>query len=107
MTPETMKAAVLTGFGGPEVVQIVERPIPAQKANQELIQNHAASVNSGDVRIRSKTVPKGCEFLMPRVFGFNTPCTKTLGTVFAAQVTQVGARVKKFIPGDLVLGAKI
>ena len=58
MTPSTMKAAVLTRFGGPEVVQIAQRPVPVLKANQVLIQNQAASVNSGDARIRSKNVLK-------------------------------------------------
>ncbi|MBT6096971.1 MAG: NAD(P)-dependent alcohol dehydrogenase [Marinovum sp.] len=105
MTPATMKAAVLTGFGGPEVIQIAQRPVPVLKANQMLIQNQAASVNSGDARIRSKTVPKGYEFIMSLVFGFNRPRTEILGTVFAGKVTQVGASVTKFNPGDLVFGS--
>ena len=105
MTPTTMKAAVLTGFGGPEVVQIMQRPVPVLKANQVLIQNQAASVNSGDARIRSKNVPKGYKFLMSLVFGFNRPRIETLGTVFAGRVAQVDASVTKFKPGDLVFGS--
>lgn len=105
MTPTTMKAAVLTGFGGPEVFQIAQRPLPVLKANQVLIQNRAASVNSGDARIRSKTVPKGYRFLVSLIFGFTKPRIETLGTVFAGQVSKVGARVTKFKPGDLVFGS--
>ena len=51
MTPTTMKAAVLTGFRGPEVVQIAQRSLPVLNANQVLIQNLAVRVNSGDARI--------------------------------------------------------
>ena len=105
MTPTTMKAAVLNRFGGPEVVQIIQRPVPVLKANQVLIQNQAASVNSGDARIRSKNVPKGYKFLMSLVFGFNRPRIETLGTVFAGRVAQVDASVTKFKPGDLVFGS--
>ena len=79
MTPTTMKAAVLTGFGGPEVVQVAQRPVPVLKANQVLIRTRAASVNSSDARIRSKTVPKGYKFLMSLVFGFTAPRIETLG----------------------------
>ena len=105
MTPSTMKAAVLTRFGGPEVVQIAQRPVPVLKANQVLIQNQAASVNSGDARIRSKNVPKGYKFLMSLVFGFNRPRVEILGTVFAGKVVEVGASVTKFKPSDLVFGS--
>ena len=105
MTPSTMKAAVLTRFGGPEVIQIAQRPVPVLKANQVLVQNQAASVNSGDARIRSKNVPKGYKFLMSLVFGFHRPRIETLGTVFAGRVTQVGASVAKFKLGDLVFGS--
>ena len=68
-----------------------------------LIQNLAESVHSGDARIRSKTVPKGYRFLISLVFGFTTPRIETLGTVFAGQVSKVGARVTKFKPDDFSL----
>ncbi len=105
MTPTTMKAAVLTGFGGPEVVQVAQRPVPVLKANQVLIRTRAASVNSSDARIRSKTVPKGYKFLMSLVFGFTAPRIETLGSVLAGEVAEVGAKVTKFKPGDLVFGS--
>lgn len=105
MIPETMKAAVLTGFGGPDVVRITNRPMPKLKADQVLVRNHAATINSGDARIRAKNVPKGYGFLMSLVFGFSTPRKEILGTVFAGEVVEAGSDVKNFKPGDRVFGS--
>ncbi len=100
-----MKAAVLTGFGAPDVVRIAERPTPKINPDQVLVKLHASTVNSGDARIRSKNVPKGFGFIMSLVFGFNTPRKEVLGTVFAGEVTEVGANATGFKVGDLVYGS--
>ena len=100
-----MKAAILTAFGGPEVIRIADRPMPQIKPNQVLVKNHAATVNSGDARIRSKNVPKGYRFLLSLFFGFKKPRKEILGTVFAGEVTSVGADVTEFKPGDMVFGS--
>jgi NADPH:quinone reductase-like Zn-dependent oxidoreductase len=100
-----MKAAILTAFGGPEVIQITDRPVPQVKPNQVLVKNHAATVNSGDARIRSKNVPRGYRFLLSLFFGFKKPKKEILGTVFAGEVSSVGADVTEFKPGDLVFGS--
>lgn len=105
MIPDKMKSAILTSFGGPEVVRIAERPVPQPKPDQVLVRNHAATVNSGDARIRSKNVPKGYGFIMSLVFGFSTPKIETLGTVFTGEVVVVGANVKSFKAGDRVFGS--
>lgn len=100
-----MKAAVLTGFGGPEVVRIAQRPTPKIKPEQVLVKLHASTVNSGDARIRSKNVPKGFGFIMSLVFGFNTPRKEILGTVFAGEVIEFGANVTGFKTGDMIYGS--
>ena len=105
MIPETMKSAILTGFGAPDVIRITNRPTPKPKPNQLLIRNCATSVNSGDARIRAKNVPKGYKFIMGLVFGFNTPRIETLGTVFAGEVLAVGHEVNDFKPGERVFGS--
>ena len=105
MTPTTMKVAVLTGFGGPEVAQVVQRPVPVLKANQVLIRTRAASINSRDACVRSKTVPNRYKFLMSLVFGFTASRIETLGSVFAGEVAEFGAMVTRFKPGDLVFGS--
>jgi len=105
MIPATMNTAVLTAFGGPDVVRIAKRPIPALKPDEILIRNRAATVNSGDARIRAKNVPKGYGFLMSMMFGFSKPKITALGTVFAGEVVSVGDLVTDFKPGDRVFGS--
>lgn len=48
-----MKAVVMNSFGGPEVLQPTELPIPTPKAGEILIQVHAAGINPVDYKIRS------------------------------------------------------
>lgn len=105
MNKKTMKAAVLTAFGGTEVIELAERPVPSITKDQVLVRNIATSVNSGDVRIRAKNVPKGYKFLMSLVFGFSKPRKEVLGTVFAGEIVNVGASVTQLKPGDLVFGS--
>lgn len=105
MIPATMNTAVLTAFGAPDVIRLAQRPIPALKADEILIRNRAATVNSGDARIRAKKVPKGYGILMSLLFGFRTPKITALGTAFAGEVVSIGAQVKDFKPGDRVFGS--
>ncbi len=48
-----MKAVGLTEYGGPEVLKLVEVPVPATGARQIRIRVHAATVNPGDTLLRS------------------------------------------------------
>ncbi len=47
-TPATMQAVEITEFGGPDVLQITERPAPKLDHGQVLIKVAAAGVNRGD-----------------------------------------------------------
>lgn len=47
-TPATMQAVEITEFGGPDVLQIAERPTPKPDHGQVLIKVAAAGVNRGD-----------------------------------------------------------
>ncbi len=105
MTPKTMKAAVLTAFGAPDVIRIAPRSVPTVSANQVLVRNITTSLNSGDVRIRSKNVPQGFKFLVSLVFGFRQPRKEVLGTVFAGEIVETGANVSSFKVGGLVFGS--
>jgi NADPH2:quinone reductase len=49
---ENMRAAIVTKFGGPEVLELTETQIPTPNSHQVLIRVHAASVNFADINAR-------------------------------------------------------
>jgi NADPH2:quinone reductase len=53
----TMKAIVITEKGGPDVLQILERPVPVPNENEVLIKIQAAGVNRPDVFQRKGNYP--------------------------------------------------
>jgi len=57
MLPNSMKAIVITKPGGPEVLEIADRPIPVPNDNEVLIRIHAAGVNRPDVFQRKGNYP--------------------------------------------------
>lgn len=60
-----MRAIEIRQFGGPEVLQLCERPLPELKAGEVLIKVHAAGVNRPDVlqRLGHYPVPPGASDL--------------------------------------------
>lgn len=52
-----MKAIEITEFGGPDVLQLCERPLPQLKSGEVLIKVHAAGVNRPDVFQRQGNYP--------------------------------------------------
>eukprot|EP00183_Erythrolobus_madagascarensis_P007319 CAMPEP_0185845964 /NCGR_PEP_ID=MMETSP1354-20130828/1781_1 /TAXON_ID=708628 /ORGANISM="Erythrolobus madagascarensis, Strain CCMP3276" /LENGTH=323 /DNA_ID=CAMNT_0028546043 /DNA_START=106 /DNA_END=1077 /DNA_ORIENTATION=- len=98
-----MSVAVINAYGGPEVVEIVQVPKPRVGANDVLIRTSATTVNSGDWRIRSLTVPEGFGFLMRLMFGLRRPKALVLGTEVAGVVEDVGKNVTGFKVGDEVV----
>ena len=95
-----MKAVVYEQYGPPEVLQFreVEKPVP--KDNEVLIKTHAATVTTGDWRLRSLNAPYGFRFLMRLMFGFSRPKQPVLGSELAGVVEAVGKDVRKFKVGD-------
>jgi NADPH:quinone reductase-like Zn-dependent oxidoreductase len=86
-----MRAVVLTGTGGPEVLKVQERPDPAVGPGQVRIAVRAAGINFADTLARVGLYPDA-----PK-----TPCV--LGYEVAGEVESVGAEVGDFSPGDRVV----
>ena len=49
---KSMRAAIVTKFGGPEVLELTEIQIPTPNSHQVLIRVHASSVNFADINAR-------------------------------------------------------
>jgi NADPH:quinone reductase-like Zn-dependent oxidoreductase len=92
-----MKAIVMTGYGGPEVLQYkdVEKPFPT--ANQVLVKVHAASLNASDFEIMRGSWAS-------RLGGPMRTKHRIFGTDIAGTVEAAGSNVTKFQPGDEVMG---
>lgn len=97
-----MKAVVYEKYGPPEVLQIKEVEKPSPKDNEVLIKICAATVTSGDWRVRSLNVPVGFGLIMRLVFGVSRPKQPILGSELAGVIESVGKNVSKFKVGDPV-----
>lgn len=80
---KTMKAAITTEYGAPEVISVQTVPIPIPKDNEYLIQIHASAINSADVRTRALHAKFPLNVLMRMVLGMKRPRNAILGTVYA------------------------
>ena len=98
-----MKAFVATAYGPPDVLQMREVPTPVPEPDEVLIGVRAASVSSGDWRIRSLSVPTGFGTITRAMFGFTRPRQPILGTELAGVVEAVGPAVTRFAVGDEVV----
>jgi NADPH:quinone reductase-like Zn-dependent oxidoreductase len=107
-----MKAVVYTEYGPPEVLHLADMPEPTPKDDEVLIRVRATPVNYGDLTARNfKNLPAS-EFHMPSLllllsrlsFGINKPKINILGSEFAGDVEAIGKAVKRFKPGDAVMG---
>src|SRR5918994_466537 len=86
-----MRAVVLTGHGGPEVLQVQERPAPEVGRGQIRIGVRAAGINFADTLARVGLYPDA-----PK-----PPCV--LGYEVAGEVESVGEGTEGFAPGDRVM----
>lgn len=90
--PSTMQRVEITRFGGPEVLEARQAPVPAPSPDELLIRVQAAGINRPDVMQRMGTYP-----MPPGV-------TPIPGLEVAGLVVAVGERVTGFRVGDLVCG---
>ena len=91
-----MKAVLAETYGGPEVLEPADVPIPKVGPNGVLVQVHASSVNPIDWKLRSGHLKALMDFVFPVIWG----------TDFSGVVTEIGSAVTFFKPGDEVYGFK-
>jgi NADPH:quinone reductase-like Zn-dependent oxidoreductase len=98
----TMRAAVYSTNGSPDVIRIKDVGKPAPNDNEVLIEVRAASINPLDVGLL-----KGMPYIFRLIFGLRKPNDTGLGVDVAGNVEAVGRNVTQFKPGDAVFGACI
>ncbi len=87
----TMKAAVIRGFGGPDVLETTEVPVAEPQPGHLLIKVNAAGLNRFDHSIRQGEITP------------ELPWPHILGADAAGEVAAVGAGVTGFQIGDAVI----
>src|SRR5688572_19882855 len=98
--PSQMKAAVLTRYGAPDVLEMRDVPAPVPGDNEVLVCVRASTVCFGDRMIRSGPL------LVRLMNGLRRPKTTILGVDLAGTVVAIGKNVTRFAPGDLVFGSR-
>ncbi len=90
--PDTMRAVAAEGSGGPDVLKIVERPVPRPGEGEILVRVHAAGVNRPDV--------------IQRQGGYPPPpgAPDILGLEIAGEVVETGPDARRFPVGARVMG---
>ncbi|RRN73926.1 NAD(P)-dependent alcohol dehydrogenase [Peribacillus simplex] len=97
-----MKAMVCTKYGSPDVLELKEVAKPSPKDNEILVKVHAATVASGDIRVRSFKSPFLLWLPMRIFLGLRKPRKSILGVELAGEIEETGRNVKKFKKGDQV-----
>jgi len=89
--PDTMKAAAIDHFGGPELLHLQSLPVPTPKADEVLIKLDAAGIGVWDPQVREGKLELGAH-RFPLVIGNDG----------AGIVVAVGPGVTRFRTGDRV-----
>jgi len=86
-----MRAVIADGGGGPEVLKLVERPVPQPGQGEILVRVHAGGINRPDVfqRLGNYPPPPGASDI--------------LGLEIAGEVVACGEGATDFAPGDRVM----
>lgn len=95
-----MKVAAQNRYGGPDVLEIEEWPVPVPKAGEALIRVHGSTVTLADCAFR-----KADPFIVRFFGGLLRPRNAVLGDAIAGIVESVGAGVTRFKVGEAIYGA--
>src|SRR2546422_2078741 len=87
-----MKAFILERYGSADRVRAGDMPDPELREDDVLVQIHAAGVNLLDSKLRNGEFKRILPYRLPLILGHDV----------AGVVVRVGARVRRFKPGDEV-----
>ncbi len=93
MASYTMRAVVIAGAGGPDVLNVQEVPRPEPGAGEVLVRVHAAALNRADIHQREGRYPA------PPGWPKDIP-----GMEFAGEISALGAGSQRWREGDRVFG---
>ncbi|MFN6979484.1 MAG: zinc-binding alcohol dehydrogenase family protein [Gemmobacter sp.] len=99
----TMRAAICTAYGPPDVIRIETRPDPVPGPGMVRVSMRAAAVTRGDARVRGFDLPAGMRLMGRLAIGLRRPRRPILGPDGAGIVDAVGPGVTRFRPGDAVM----
>jgi len=101
-----MKAVLASCYGGPEVLELHEVPVPVPKDKEVLVKIDASTVSAGVLWVRAGQHPDSLFFtLMVRImFGIRKLRNPILGYEFSGTVVRIGKKVSRFRVGDEVYG---
>src|SRR5260370_29659410 len=99
-----MRAAVCTGYGPPEVLQIRTVPDPRPGNKEVCIRLVATAVTASDCIVRGLKLHGVYQLFMRAAFGFRAPRKGIIGMIAAGEIESVGREVTSFKPGDQVFG---
>jgi NADPH2:quinone reductase len=89
--PDTMRAVIAEGGGGPEILKLATRPVPRPGPGEILVRVAAAGVNRPDVLQRQGAYPPP------------PGAPDILGLEIAGEVVETGAGAARFAPGARVM----
>src|SRR5258708_780164 len=92
----TMKAVIAEHYGGPEVLELADVPMPRVGPNGVLVRVHAAGINPLDWKLRKGMMQALWKLRFPVIWGAD----------FSGEVAEVGSSVTLFKPGDQIYGFK-
>lgn len=94
-----MKSVIVTRYGGPEVLDVVDRPIPEPAAGHVRVRVVTASLNAAD-----RHIMRGDPRLLRLAFGWRRPKIAGVGADIAGTIDAIGEGVSRFSIGEPVFG---
>jgi len=100
----SMRAAVCSAYGPPEVLRLEDLPNPTPKDGEVRIRIRATAVTSSDCYLRGLDLSPGYRLLARVALGWRAPRQPVLGMVLSGEVDAIGLGVTRFAKGDEVFG---